>query len=281
LSVLIDHAITYSKNNHRDKKNFIIRAEVWRKDFGDRPADSLKPAVFSEWLEDQMEQWEWSPATFNRYKACLSTIYRLAMQNSHVTANPARLIPQKRESRGRIRFLTEEEEESLRKKILANRPHCIEQFYIALNTGMRKGEQFSIEWTQFDSKNASIHLDTTKNGSDRYVHLNATALSAFEKLRKEKPSRYEGKVFSIKDPKEWFAVSCEEAKVYGVTWHILRHTFASRLVMKNVNLRTVQELMGHKTLAMTARYAHLAPSYLREAVATLVAESKPLTEEAA
>jgi len=62
------------------------------------------------------------------------------------------------------------------------------------------------------------------------------------------------------DPKEWFGRACEEAKIAGVTWHTLRHTFASRLVMAGVGLKEVQELMGHKTITMTARYAHLAPA---------------------
>ena len=56
----------------------------------------------------------------------------------------------------------------------------------------------------------------------------------------------------------------------GVTWHTLRHTFAGRLVMAGVDLKTVQELMGHKTIAMTARYAHLAPTHKLQALETLV-----------
>ena len=60
------------------------------------------------------------------------------------------------------------------------------------------------------------------------------------------------------------------AKIEGVTWHTLRHTFASRLVMAGVDLKTVQELMGHKTIAMTARYAHLAPTHKLQALETLV-----------
>ena len=60
------------------------------------------------------------------------------------------------------------------------------------------------------------------------------------------------------------------AGIEGVTWHTLRHTFASRLVMAGVDLKTVQELLGHKTMAMTARYAHLAPSHKLRALETLV-----------
>ncbi len=74
----------------------------------------------------------------------------------------------------------------------------------------------------------------------------------------------------IKNPRKWFATALEQAGIEGVTWHTLRHTFASRLVMAGVDLKTVQELMGHKTIAMTARYAHLAPTHKQQALETLV-----------
>jgi site-specific recombinase XerD len=72
------------------------------------------------------------------------------------------------------------------------------------------------------------------------------------------------------DPREWFASACDEAKIEGVTWHTLRHTFASRLVMAGVGLKEVQDLMGHKTISMTARYAHLSPEHKLTALETLV-----------
>ncbi|MDR3750752.1 MAG: site-specific integrase, partial [Terracidiphilus sp.] len=73
----------------------------------------------------------------------------------------------------------------------------------------------------------------------------------------------------IRNPRKWFATALEQAGIEGVTWHTLRHTFASRLVMGGVDLKTVQELMGHKTIAMTARYAHLAPTHKLKALQTL------------
>src|SRR5207237_536572 len=64
---------------------------------------------------------------------------------------------------------------------------------------------------------------------------------------------------------------CNAAGIDDCTWHTLRHTFASHLVMAGVDLRTVQELLGHKTLAMTMRYSHLAPSHVAAAVEKLEA----------
>jgi len=74
-------------------------------------------------------------------------------------------------------------------------------------------------------------------------------------------------------PRYWFEPALKKAKVRNFTWHCLRHTFASRLVMNGENLRTVQELMGHKQISMTVRYSHLAPQHQLAAVERLAATS--------
>jgi integrase len=117
----------------------------------------------------------------------------------------------------------------------------------------------------------------TKNESDRYVHLNQTAVDSLIALRENCRNRgfkfqtlfYDKQHTAIKDPSEWFEAACEEAGVEGVTWHTLRHTFASRCIMAGIDLKTLQVLMGHKTIAMTARYAHLFPGHLKTALTKL------------
>src|SRR5947208_3651899 len=74
-----------------------------------------------------------------------------------------------------------------------------------------------------------------------------------------------------------FVPALREAGIGNLHWHDLRHTFASRLVMKGVDLRTVQELMGHKTIAMTLRYSHLSPAHQLEAVQRLTRKSTGTT----
>ena len=70
-------------------------------------------------------------------------------------------------------------------------------------------------------------------------------------------------------PRYWFGSAIRAAKILSFSWHCLRHTFASRLVMAGVDIRTVQELMGHKTISMTVRYSHLAPTHTLAAVERL------------
>jgi site-specific recombinase XerD len=224
----------------------------------------------------------WTPATVNRYRAAMSKVFKIGIQNRKVNGNPARLVPQRREPAGKIRFITKDEEKRLR-AALTGRPSCTPQLDVALHTGMRKSEQFSVTWDQVDFAQKYIHLNVTKNGSDRYVSLNSEVLRVLEGLKKTHASlnlpadctlfvSHQKKPMS--DPREWFNAACEEAKVQGVTWHTLRHTFASRLVMAGVDLKTVQELMGHKTIAMTARYAHLSPEHKLSALERLVSPRK-------
>jgi len=78
--------------------------------------------------------------------------------------------------------------------------------------------------------------------------------------------------------KHWFEPAVSEAGVRDFTWYCLRHTFASRLVMAGVDLRTVAELMGHQQIQMTMRYAHLAPAHALAAVERLVAAPQVTSE---
>src|SRR5262249_41931008 len=116
-------------------------------------------------------------------------------------------------------------------------------------------------------------IPVSKNGESRHVPLNDAAVSALESARRISGAeswvflnRYSERLVS---PREWFDPAVKEAGLKNFTWHCLRHTFASRLVMAGVDLRTVQELMGHKTIQMTVRYAHLAPKHQLAAVQRL------------
>jgi integrase len=118
-----------------------------------------------------------------------------------------------------------------------------------------------------------IKLEKTKNGSDREIPLNKTCLKVFETLQATRP--HNGRIFQSKyrrdlnDPCKWFEVALRGAQLSDLRWHDLRHTFISRLVMKDVNLRTVRELAGRKTISMTTRCAHLAPEHNQAAIEKL------------
>jgi site-specific recombinase XerD len=286
-SELVTDAIKFSEKHHRASKDFKQRVELALPVFGNRIAESITTREFQDWVDEKAEEREWTGGTQNRFKSSLSTVFREGMRAGKVSVNPARLIRRAKESLGRVRFLSYDEEAMLRKAIAANLPGRIKgdgesafaQLDIALHTGMRKSEQFTATWEQVDLERGFIYLLTTKNGSDRFVTLNSVAVQVLRILQERHKrlglppdstlfhSKREG---LIKNPRKWFATALEQAEIKGVTWHTLRHTFASRLVMGGVDLKTVQELMGHKTIAMTARYAHLAPTHKLQALETLV-----------
>jgi integrase len=146
----------------------------------------------------------------------------------------------------------------------------MEEFDIALNTGMRKGEQYTLEWPEVRVGRKRIHLDRTKNGSNREIPMNKTCVGSFEALHAKRPKGHQSaRVFAVKDSRSWFEVAVTEAGIRNLRWHDLRHTFISRLVMKGLDLRTVQELAGHKTISMTVRYAHLASEHNQAAIEKL------------
>ncbi|GAC1420251.1 MAG: site-specific integrase [Acidobacteriaceae bacterium] len=269
-SVLAQDAIEwYVNHDRRDVRNFNGRMKLILEAFGDRVADEIKPSDIDTWISSH----QWAAATKNRYKNVFGKTFKIALADGKVTGNPARMVEQRAENNGRIRFLSEEEEDRLRQAIKRRFPGHMPEFDVALNTGMRKSEQFSLEWSQVSLSRRRISLEKTKNGSNREIPLNRTCLNVLDALHRIRP--HDGRVFlsargrGLSNPRAWFEPALAEAKIKNFRWHDLRHTFISRLVMKDVNLRTVQELAGHKTISMTTRYAHLAPEHNQAAIEKL------------
>ncbi len=269
-AVLAQEAIDwYVNHDRRDVRNFKGRMKLILEAFADRAAEEIKPSDIDTWISSH----KWSAATKNRYKNVFGKTFKIALADGKVTSNPARLVEQRAENNARIRFLSADEEARLRAAIKKKFAKHMPEFDVALNTGMRKSEQFSLEWSQVSLTRKRIRLEKTKNGSDREIPLNKTCLSVLEALHATRP--HNGRVFlskygrDLNNPRAWFELALEEAKVKNLRWHDLRHTFISRLVMKDVNLRTVQELAGHKTISMTTRYAHLAPEHNQAAIEKL------------
>jgi integrase len=191
-----------------------------------------------------------------------------------VIANPARSVTHRRENNNRVRFLTEEEEKNLRelveKKWLTHLPELI----LAINTGVRKGSQYALTWDMVDWKSRELHIPRTKNEEPLHVPLNDVAIAALKTVFESGDGK--GRVFKslktgepLENGRHWFDDAVVEAKLKNFHWHDLRHTFASRLRMKGAPLEDIADLLGHKSLTMTRRYAHLGPNRLHEVVSLL------------
>lgn len=282
-SELANDAIEWAKANKLTWGDDQIRLAPLRAVFGARAAESITPQEFERWLaahgisrnrDKKRNGRRWKPATFNRYKALISMVYRQGIKNRKITVNPAREIERRKENNARDRYLLEHEEKKLRSAIGLLYPEHLPEFDIAIHTGMRRGEQYDCDWSWVDLDRRVLTLPRSKHGEKRRVYLNDTAVAALRLLWRFSGGK--GRVFAhlyqsndTKGAREWFDRALLHAGIQNFRWHDLRHTFASRLVMAGVDIRTVQELMGHKTIQVTLRYAHLAPRHQLEAVQRL------------
>ncbi|HEY4357967.1 MAG TPA: site-specific integrase, partial [Acidobacteriaceae bacterium] len=164
----------------------------------------------------------------------------------------------------RLRFLSREEYDTLHAAIQARFPEHLAEFIVSVNTGMRLSEQYSLTWGQVHLDRRTIDLTKTKNGSARTVHLNADSVAALKTLHK-KTTKSSDMVFPRQGPRfdtrSWFVPSLEDANITGYVWHSNRHTFCSWLAMAGASIKEIQELAGHKTITMSARYSHLSPEH--------------------
>jgi site-specific recombinase XerD len=272
---LLDDALDVSRaeNGEETTYNHGLKFEVFRQHFGDRQADSISKQEILEFLVDLSEEREWSPASYNRWQVSLSLVFRVAIENEKISLNPAAKLKKKVESNGRIRFLSDEEEKVLLKYIKKHYPEHVPAFLVSVHTGIRAGEQFRMEWKDVDLKRRILTIPKTKNGRIRHIDLNETATAALgwlcQKRTKESWVFLNSRGEQLRSQRDWFDRVLKATKLPDYTWHCNRHTFASRLVMKGVDLRTVGELLGHRTFQMTMRYAHLAADHKRSAVARL------------
>ncbi len=275
LAVVIDKAIVRYEREHpksyRTAKTHLERA---KRDLGHRVAADLTPDAVEDWLDTLSPQ----QATRNRYKATLSRALQLAVRDGHLSRNVARLVVAKKENNTRERYLSADEEKRLVTAINKQCPSYLPAFTIALHTGIRQSEQFTMTWSMVDLEQRKIRLPETKNGKPHTVHLNQTAYNALQSLHAARPVDCRtDRVFlsarhrcrPLERPREWFSMVCEDAGVDNFRWHDLRHSFASRLVQKGVSLQTVSKLANHGSIAVTMRYAHLASEQLEDAVAML------------
>ncbi len=247
-------------------------------------------------------------ATLNRKLVALKTALNWGVKQGILTGNPLSKLSRRpeKDSTPKLRYLTIEEEDRLYKTLHSRdealrkarqnhiawhiergmpppppilgiyADHLEPLITVSLKTGIRRGALFGLEWrdVDFEHRVLVIRGEICKTGKGRVVPLSETALETIRKWKEQ--SQGEGLIFpSPKTGKRMDNVDSSwervlrEANIKGFRWHDLRHTFASRLVMKGIDLNVVRELLGHSDLKMTLRYAHLAPNIKSRAVELL------------
>lgn len=208
--------------------------------------------------------------TVNRYLATLSACFSYGVKTLQwIERNPCERVAKSREEPGRVRFLSEDE---LKRLLDACRPHA--DLYLAvvlsLTTGGRQSEIMSVKWSQIDFKRRLITLNqgTTKNTDARALPLAGEAYTLLHERSKVR-SLTDDRVFppivekaNSRSLRETWVRVLKAAEITDFRWHDLRHTAASYLAMSGVSLVEIAKVLGHRTLAMVARYAHLDPSHV-------------------
>jgi len=240
------------------------------------------------------------PATVNRDLDRIKAALQQAVAWGHLPSNP--LAAAKRIKRGidkRVRYLSPKESRALRKALDAREArrkaerergeqwrkernmkalgafhgytdHVMPMTLLALNTGLRRGELRQITWADIDlrAKVLTVRAGYAKSGKERHVPLNSEALAVLKAWRKQRPE--DGPVFGVASIQTAWEGLLTDAKITNFRFHDCRHDFASRLVMAGVPLIVVRDLLGHGSIEMTERYAHLAPKHHAQAVQALV-----------
>jgi integrase len=266
----IPRYLAYSQANKRpesasrDERSLKALAES----FGDRYLSEITCEMIEAHKERRLQSVK--PATVNKELAALKHLYTLAMKWKYVSRNPVKEVKLLKEPPGRLRYLLPGEYFRLLHACALHSPTLKAIVVCARNTGMRQGEILGLTWADVNLRERTVTLRHTKNNELRVVPVNDTLLTELRGV--PRPLDPQARIFD-----RWtrqaltmtFRRAAKRAGIADFRFHDLRHDFASQLVMRGANLRTVQMLLGHKDLRMTTRYAHLSQEHLQEAVKLL------------
>lgn len=296
---IADDYLSFAKANNKDVSHDTGRMRVWKEAFGDRRVDSLLPGDVEQVKAHLVEKH--APATVNRHLIVLRAAYYYAMRTGKVEKNPVARgqVRFMREDNERVRYLADAEREKL---FEGCEPENNAFLVAAMNTGIRLRGLTSLLWSDVDLKAGVIAVRSSKSGKTYKVPINSVLRNALTAERDVRLSvlrpkvngnltvlpeaqLHEGPVFPRwhRDVRKaegkgtgkqlhsaqvtrWFALLVKRVGISDLHFHDLRHDFASRQVMAGIPLETVRQLLGHRSLTVVQRYAHLSPQHLHDAV---------------
>lgn len=296
LGELIDRYIkgvlSTKPKNARDQ---VRQLEWWKEKIGSYALSDISPALIVENRDKLLEGvtvrgTQRNPATVVRYMAALSVALTHGVKElGWLDDSPMRKVTKPKESRGRVRFLSDDERIRLLKTCKeSSNPYLYPVVVLALSTGMRQGEIMGLTWDVVDLNRGRAILHETKNGERRAVAITGHALEELKELSKvrridgkllfpskEKPPQKPQKTTQEKKPKKpmdlrtpW-ETALNKADIQDFHFHDLRHTAASYLAMNGASLAEIAEVLGHKTLQMVKRYAHLSEGHTARVVESM------------
>ncbi len=274
-----DKYIPYAKDKKSLSTEILLLNKWILPILGDKSLSSISPFDIEKVKKDVLEAGK-APRTAKYVLSIIQhTINKAIEFGIYTKTNPVALIRKPKVNNKRTRFLSPKEVDDLLAEIKKRSYKTYEICLISLYTGIRAGEIFNLKFGDVDLENGIIHIKNPKNGEDRVAYITYEIRFIFESKNGE-PDEYvfkDAKGNRIDKVSKTFSRAVNALGLNkGITdrkdkvvFHTLRHTFASWLAINGTPIYTIKELMGHKTLAMTERYSHLAPDSKRNAVAKL------------
>jgi len=299
-----DYRPHFSAHHGNDKNLANLRAF---ESFAGRPLSAITVKAIQAWRTQRLRDGA-APATINRNLAALKACLRFAVDQGVIEQHPlAGKLPRLTVAQeNRVRYLSADEQKRLLDALAARETrirderasgnvwraarhqaplpdlsnykfadHLLPMVLISMNTGLRQGELFSLEWNDvIEGRTITVQSGKAKSKRTRHIPLNKEARETLQAWRDQTGDT--GYVFQSEggrrfdNVKKAWAKILVDALVSDFVWHDLRHHFASRLAMAGAPLNTIRELMGHSDLAMTIRYSHLSPGHTRDAVELLM-----------
>lgn len=268
--------------NGRDVKTQCTMLEWWKNEIGTYTLADLTAPAINECRDKLLSETvrytntHRTPATTNRYLAALSVCLTYGVKDLEwLDDSPIRKVRKPEEPRGRVRYLTHDERTRLLdacKK--SSSPLLYAVVVLALSTGARQGEIMNLTWDDVDLTKGRAILHQTKNGERRALPLAGHALDTLREFAKVR--RLDSKLlFAGRNPhtpaelrKPWVD-ALHTAEITGFHFHDLRHSAASEFAMNGASLSEIAEILGHKTLQMVQRYAHLSEGHTHSVVASM------------
>lgn len=261
----IEHAKLHKRSWKRDTQ-MLDRLQEF---FGPIKLRDITAATVEDYQLERVKQV--SPATSNREMALLKHMFNKADQwGQHQGKNPVRFVKFLPEDNQRFETLSEAQEAEL---LLASAPYLRELIVFAINTGLRTSDIFNLRWTEVDAENQRLKKIVKKSDKPLSLPLNDAAFKVIEARRAVQNGPHvfynpmSGEKFTT--VRKALEAAVKRAGLPKVTWHMCRHTFATRLVNEGADLVTVKELLGHASIKTTMRYAHSNEDAKRRAVKKL------------
>lgn len=277
LSELIDQYIRLYLSKFPSRlKDQTPHLNWWKENYGNKALIEITPALLAEAKEVLLNgitfrKKKRSNPTVNRYFSSLSKAFTLACQEWQlINENPFRRVSKLKENAGRTRFLSREELHALLNCCKASKnPHLYGMVLIAASMGLRFGEVANLCWKHIDFDNGFVTLEATKNGDVRVVPLPEQVAAYLKQIAHRKLA--EDFLFPSKNPdkrhpysliRKAFAKAVQKTELQDFKYHDIRHTCASHLAMNGATQGELMEVLGHRSPAMTKRYAHFSKEHI-------------------